>query len=78
MEANETRQIRSILDKIKKDSFVEEYTASDEEAMGLLISRFFAWDGLAILKTTYSALEDANFHTENETIGKLIEEVESK
>jgi hypothetical protein len=63
-----------MLDDVKRDS--SGYTVSDEEAMGLLISNFFEWDGLAILKTTYSALEDANFHTENETIKMLIEKVE--
>jgi len=60
-------------------SFVELYRdqATDEQGLGLLISKYFKWDGLAILKTLYTALEDANFHTENKEIEKLIKRVES-
>lgn len=65
----------TVVAKIKKDSFVPGYKASDEEAMGLLLSKYFEWDGLAILKAASDALEDANFHSENEVVLKLIEKV---
>lgn len=73
--ANED-QIRSILAGIKQESFVEGYNATDQEAMGLLISRFFGWNGEAIMDTAAYALEDANFHTESgelwAKIGKFV------
>jgi hypothetical protein len=46
--------------------------------MGLLISHYFEWDGLKILKALYNALEDANFHTENETIQGMIDKLEKR
>ncbi len=69
--------VSAILEGIKKGSFTDQYQASDEEAMGLLISKYFHWDGLSILKAFYEALEDANFHTENEVIQGMIDKVEA-
>lgn len=57
-------KIKEILEEIKRESFVAGYNATDEEAMGLLLSRFFEWDGFAIMDAAAYALEDANFHTE--------------
>ena len=51
-----------ILNKIKKESFVDGYEASDIEAFGLLMSKYFKWDGYKIFKANCYALEDANFH----------------
>ena len=63
-----------ILNKIKKECFVDDYLPSDEEAFGLLLSKYFKWDGYRIFKVTTEALEDANFHELNaklnETYGK--------
>ena len=71
-------KLKGILEEVKAKSFVEGYEASDEEALGILISNYFQWTGLPILKTTYWALEDANFHTENETIEELINKLGGK
>ena len=70
--------LKEMIDKQKKVSFVPDYVdkATDEEALGLIVSNYFQWDGLAILKTLSSALEDANFHTENEKIQAIIDELE--
>lgn len=77
MNNRETREaVTPVLERIKRESFVNAGETADEDAMGLLVSKFFEWDGLAILKTAYSALEDANFHAENETIEELIRKVE--
>lgn len=68
-----------IAEQIKK-SFIPEYQskATDDQGLGLLICHYFEYDGLAILKATYAALEDANFHTENRTIEKMIKRLESQ
>jgi len=58
-------ELRAELERIKKDSFVDTYQASDTEAMGLLLSRFYQWDGIDIMEAAKYALEDANFHTES-------------
>ena len=71
------RGVRSLLHDIKRDSFTAGYTASDEEAMGLLVSKFFEWDGVAIARTAEYALEDANFHTESGILGDMAGRLEA-
>ncbi len=63
-----------------KKSFIPEAqaTATAENGLGMILARYFEWDGLAILKTAYAALEDSNFHKENLEIEKLIKAVESE
>jgi hypothetical protein len=63
--------LRPALDQLKKDAFNDDYHASDEEAMGILLARFFEWDGLALLYTAVAALEDANLHTAASAVGEL-------
>jgi hypothetical protein len=48
--------LNPLIEIIKKTSFTSDYKASTNEAFGLLISKFFEWDGLAILKATIYAL----------------------
>lgn len=56
--------LEPVLEKIKRESFVADYTATDAEAFGLLISKYFEWDGVEILEAASHALEDSNFHKE--------------
>lgn len=71
-------ELKTMIEAQKKQSFVKEYQAkeTDEEALGTMISHYFEWDGLAVLKTLSAALEDANFHKENEVITAMIENLE--
>ena len=70
--------VQVILNVIKRESFTSPETTSNEEAMGLLMSKFFEWDGVKILKATSSALEDANFHSECQKVEDMIVETEAK
>lgn len=70
-------KIREVLEEIKQESFVKGYEASDVEAMGLLVSKYFDWNGIAILDTASYACEDANFHTEASKIGEMINHINS-
>ena len=36
---------------------------TDPKVLGLSLSKFFEWDGVAIAQTSIAALRDANFHT---------------
>ena len=65
-----------ILATVKDTVFVAGYKATDSEALGMLISKYFEWNGLEILKTAYSALEDSNYHRVNKTIQTLIDDEE--
>ena len=58
--------------KLKKETaFVNPETATDEEALGILISQFAKWDGQKIFDTSYNAFEDSNFHSFNEKFDNL-------
>ncbi len=70
--------LKAMIDEQKQSSFTHPETAIDTDALGILIAHHFEWDGLEILKTMYAALEDANFHTLNQTVAKWIEELEGK
>lgn len=72
-ELNVKNTMVPILNKIKKESFVDGYEASDTEAFGLLLSKYFKWDGDYIVEATFDALEDANFHELNERFKKTYE-----
>lgn len=72
MAGDVTAAVRPILDGIKKDYFNADYEASDEEAMGILMSQFFSWDGIAALQAASHALEDSNFHTLSAKVDTLI------
>jgi hypothetical protein len=71
-------KIRAIIQENKSTAFMSGYAAQDQEALGLLIARYFDWDGVAILETLYNALEDANFHTENQVIEAMIEKLKAR
>jgi len=71
----QNKKIKKILDQIIKETWKKDYQAgvSDEQAMGILLSHYFGWDGVKILQATYSGLEDSNFHVDNLEIAKLLE-----
>tara|TARA_R100001510_G_C7651316_1_gene208975 strand:+ start:1830 stop:2117 length:288 start_codon:yes stop_codon:yes gene_type:complete len=51
----------TLLAAIKEKSFVDGYEATDEEALGLVVSKFCKWDALSITQVAAEAYEDANF-----------------
>ena len=58
----------------KKQSFVKKFrnNVTNQEALGILISQHFEWDGIDILRTCAEALTDANFHKEASIVENLI------
>jgi|TARA_R110000787_G_scaffold40146_1_gene99978 hypothetical protein len=61
-------KLKELIEHKKKISFVDDYDASDAEALGLLISQYFEYDGEEIFSTLLFAMEDANFHEFNAII----------
>lgn len=72
-----SEMLKYLIEKRKKESFVDGYEATDEEALGVIIASYFDHTGIDILKTLSYALEDANFHSENSVIREMIEDLES-
>ena len=66
------RASKFAIDLIKNNSFTDDYSATDSEALGVLVSKVLEWDGLQILETLGFALENANFHSENAQVQKMI------
>ncbi len=67
-------QLGPLIQDIKESCYVAGYNPTDAEVMGLLVAKFFKWDGLAIAESAGYALEDANFHVLNERLQLLIDE----
>lgn len=65
--------IPKLLKAVKQTAYVRGYEASDEEALGLVVSRYLNWDGVAISKAFTEALEDANYHKLNQKIQDLLD-----
>lgn len=72
-EKTETEFIRMLL-KSQLSHWMPEYQNQKTEAdcAGVLLAKYFKWDGLAILKAYYVALEDANFHQEASIVEALM------
>ena len=68
-------KLKALIDAAIKARYEPDYQAgiSDAEALGVLISSYFRWDGIQILDAFQSALEDANFHSINEQINAIRE-----
>lgn len=74
MENKDRELVDSLLEIVKMQSFVPEYRnkATKQEVMGIMVSKYFDWDGIRITETLIEALEDANFHSLAEKIREMI------
>lgn len=70
--------LQALIDAQKQQSFTDPSTATDAEALGILISQHFEWTVEPILRTAEAALEDSNYHTAAEAVGALADRLESK
>lgn len=70
--------LRPLIDRIKQETFSPEYRdkVTDEIALGVLISKFFEWDGVAVLRVAERGLEDCNFHKVGEKVKILADSIE--
>lgn len=69
-------KLQAILHEIKETHYTNPKSVSDSQAIGILMAKYFEWDGLEILKATFEGLEDSNFHSENEVILQMIHKLE--
>ena len=65
------QKLKQLIEEQKKESFVDPSTTTDSEALGLMISQYFKWDGKEIFDTSYFGFEDSNYHTFNEKFEEL-------
>ena len=62
-----------LIEATKKSAFTDDYKATTEEALGIILAKFYEWNGNKILKASAYALEDANYHTESSIVSDLAE-----
>lgn len=87
MKERRARKERDPLTPIAREAaescFTDDYVASSPleqrelEGLGIRISQWTSYDGLAIMKVAAHALEDANFHGEARQIFEWIAKLES-
>lgn len=61
-------ELTQFVERRTRDSYVPEYEPTEQEALGMVISNHFLWNGIAICECFANALEDANFHGECATV----------
>ena len=69
------RTLENIVEETRNRVYLPEYrsTVSDSRVMGVVVSQYFKWNGVEILETAFSALEDANFHAEARVVQGLLD-----
>jgi len=64
-------KLGALIEEIGKKTFVKDYNPSQEEVLGIIVSKISKWNGVDIAKVAYNAFEDANFHTFNNEFATL-------
>ncbi len=67
-------ELTRIAEKQIKESIQPEYQkqVTEEEGLGMAISKHYQWEPAVILRLVYVMFEDANMHTENKTVEKWL------
>lgn len=70
-------KIEEVIAEQRETVFVPEYRARQTEPtiLGITLSQYFEWNGVAILETAIAGLEDANFHTEARELEAILNRV---
>lgn len=69
-----------LIEEVKRRVFEKDYQdkVTNEEVLGIIISKFSEWDGQKIKDIMYNAFEDSNFHSFNAKLDELWKEEVSK
>jgi hypothetical protein len=54
--------MKPLIKQVKDVAFVKGANVSDEEVLGVIVSKYLKWNGNAIIETAMEALRDSNFH----------------
>ncbi len=67
-----------LIERTKIQSYVDNAEPSEAEVVGLIVSKYFKWNGTEIMEAMLSSLEDANFHELRERLLKTYKEWEAE
>ena len=64
--------LSELIETARHEYFSREYwaEASDAEVLGIMIAKYFRWNGQECFETLTHALEDSNFHSENRALAE--------
>ena len=65
------KKLKKLIQEQKKQTFKDPNQVSDFEALGVMLSQYFDYDGKAIFDCSSSAFTDSNFHSFNEKFERL-------
>lgn len=68
--------LKKIINDTKKVAFTNPEQATDEDALGLIVSNLCGYNGQKIFDVLYSAFEDSNFHKFNSKMEQTWTETE--
>lgn len=57
------KELQPLIDKIKKKIFINPEKETDDDTLGIIISKYCEWDTERVADTAKSALTDCNYHT---------------
>lgn len=66
--------LKKIIHDTKKIAFTNPKLATDEDALGLIVSNLCQYNGQKIFNVLYRAFEDSNFHSFNCKMEKVWKE----
>ena len=66
--------LKKIIKDTKEFAFTNPKQATDEQTLGLIVSKICQYDGQKIFEVLYSAFEDSNFHSFNSKMEKVWKE----
>lgn len=73
-DAEQTQQeVKNLLNAYRPLFKDAEYMPSTQHLFGIMMARFFRWNGNQIMEASIEALEDANFSTEASQIRDIME-----
>tara|TARA_B100001057_G_C22804034_1_gene932594 strand:- start:399 stop:641 length:243 start_codon:yes stop_codon:yes gene_type:complete len=68
--------LKKIINDTKQIAFYNPAKATDEEALGLIVSNLCEYNGQKIFDVLYNAFEDSNFHSFNSKMKQIWKETE--
>ena len=69
-------RLTAIAEDIAKGRYRIGFDVDEVDCIGVAVACHLKWDCIAILRTMYSALEDANMHSENIAVAEWIDTAE--
>lgn len=62
------RELKLLITNVHNRVASDGYKLPDEQVLGIILAKYFGWDGTPILQTAAYAMEDANYTEDYKTL----------